>query len=77
VLHEGCVQLVDFEAGGFRGCGVVGDSKERIANAQNDPVAGGRGPVEGAVRMHFAGEVDDVALADGKAAIGIGRGELV
>src|SRR4029077_6106054 len=42
------VEFIDFEASAFGGGGMIGDSGERIAHAEDDPVAGGGGAGGGA-----------------------------
>ena len=63
-LDVGPVELVDLEPGGLgRGRGVAGPG-ERVAEAEDGPAAGGRGPVEPAVGAHLRGQIDDVGLPD-------------
>src|SRR5258708_31227379 len=40
LLHESTVELVDLQSCGFRSGRVVGDTEERVAETQQDPVAG-------------------------------------
>ena len=48
-----------------------------IAEAQHDPVAGWRRPVERSVGVHLAGQVDDIRFLDDVCGGNVGRGEAV
>ena len=46
---------------------MIGSARQRIAVAQDNPSAGGRSPVERAIRLHLAGEIDNRTLRNGLA----------
>ena len=63
--HGAGIIFVDFQAGRFGRGGMVGLARERIAHAQDMPVAAcGRGPVERAVRPQTVGQVDHAGGID-------------
>ena len=47
------IELVNLRSGALGGSRVIGDPKQGIAEAHDDPVACGRRPIERAVRFHL------------------------
>ena len=71
------IQLVHFKTGGFRGGGMVRHAEQRVAEPEDDPLAGRRRPVQRTVRPHPRGQIDDVRLADRVGRRDVGRRKVV
>ena len=41
---------------------MIRDAEQRVAEAEYNPVACRRGPVERAIGVHFGGKIDDIGL---------------
>ena len=53
LLHKSAVELIDLKTRGLSRGWMVGDSEQRVAEAQHYPLAGRRSPVERTIRVHL------------------------
>ena len=56
---------------------MVRHAEQRVAETQDDPLAGRRSPVQHAVRPHPRGQIDDVRLVDRVGRRDVGRRKVV